>query len=281
MVVHFGFLISDFRSSDGLIPNVGARHASPRATRWVAPTKKTITYKFISLLCILCLVIAGCGDGNPFEDQDSVPAETPGALTALQFPTADGSSWTYTAADGHTYTAEVAGTRNIGGVAVRIMQSDSDVPADYIASLYGIPVRNSFFTKNLNSYTEHALELWLDFLDDIYFQRNSPKRVLWSFPIYEGKEWIVSKSLTVPEFTYTRKVISSGGVLTVPAGTYSDVYYVEEYFSVGDLPPDVEFPNKYWLAPDVGVIKYEYPDVMFETNIVYELSHFEQGRWMD
>ncbi len=228
------------------------------------------------LLC--AVIIAGCGEGNPFEDQDSVPIETPGSLSALHFPTADGSRWTYISADGHTYTAEVAGTRNIGGVTARVMESDSAAPVDQIAALYGIPIRTSLFTKDLDSYTEHALELWLDILNDTFFQRNIPKRVVWSFPLYAGKEWIVSKSYTVPEFTYIRKVISDNGVITVPKGTFKNVCYVEEYFSVGDLPADTEAPNKYWLAPDVGVIKYEYVDPMLNTTQVYELKGFTKGR---
>lgn len=231
------------------------------------------------IACVLCLVsiITGCGEESPFEHQDSVPIEKPGSLSALHFPTADGRSWEYISADGeHTYTAKIAGTKNVGGFTTRIMENDSDVPMDNLGSLYGIPIRRSFFTKDLHSYVEHAFELWLAAMDDTFPQRNSPKRVLWLFPLYVGKEWVVSKSRTVPEFTYTRKVVSGSGVLTVPAGTFEDVYYVEEHFSIADFPTGEEEPSKYWLAPDVGIIKYEYVDPVSRTAKTYELSDFRK-----
>ena len=245
--------------------------------------RSSMLYALCSVLC--AIIITGCGEETPFEHQDSVPAETPGALTALHFPTADGCIWTYVSADGeHTYTAKIAGTRNVGGLAAKIMESDSDVPVSDLAwlywvyGLYGFPIRTSLFTKDMDSYTEHALELWVDFWDDTLFQRNLPKRVLWSFPLYVGKEWIVSKSRIIPEITYTRKVVSGSGVLTVPAGTFEGVYYVEEYISIADLPTEEEVPNKYWLVPNVGVIKYEYVDYISITTKAYELSDFKRSR---
>jgi hypothetical protein len=93
-----------------------------------------------------------------------------------------------------------------------------------------------------------------------------------------GKEWTVSKSHLIPEITYTRKVVSDRGILTVPAGTFKNVYCVEEYASIPDLPIDEEKPSKYWLAPDVGVIKYEYLDPILNVTNTYELSEFRKGR---
>ena len=309
--------------------------------------------------CVLILVFSGCGDESPFESQDSVPNIPPGSLLALNFPTAEGCSWMYFSADrDYAYTAKVVGTRNLSGVAARIMenrlelvllfsidfkfQSDLDeeiissglsqefennefafsgsaevsiekkgsewliddrgnkqkylvkkdedklniygvlqdysltAPVDYFSSIIGFPIHNSFFTKDVDSYTEYASELWLDVLDDTFFQRNSPRRILWSFPLYVGKEWTVSKSRSEPEITYTRKVVSDNGVLTVPAGTFEDVYYVEEYISIAGFTTDEEAPSKYWIAPDVGVIKYEYVDPFFEITQIYELGDFKK-----
>ena len=238
-------------------------------------------WTFYTLCFALCAItILGCGEGSPFEPQDNVPVEIPGAFLARHFPTADGSSWEYISDDGqHTYTAKINGTRNIGGSAVRIQETDSEIPVSQLGMFYGFPIRNSFFIKDLDSYTEHAFDLWLASADDTFLQRNSPKRVLWSFPLYVGKEeWIVSKSLTVPEISYTRKVISDNGVVAVPAGAFTNVYYVEEYALFADLPPDVEIlPSKYWLAPDVGIIRYEYSDPIFDTTITYELVTFQKG----
>jgi hypothetical protein len=237
-----------------------------------------MSYVLCLASCVLCLVNAGCGEGSPFEDQDSVPAEIPGSLLALHFPTANGCSWTYISADGeHSHTAKISGTRNIGGFAARVMEDDSDIPVDHLASLYGLPIRESLFTKDMDVYTEHGFELWSATWDDTFFQRNSPKRILWSFPLYAGKEWIVSESRAISEIV-SRKVVSDNGILSVPAGTFKNVYYVEEYVSIADIEGGEDMVNKYWLAPDVGVVKYEYVDYLSNTTKIYELSDFERGR---
>ena len=241
--------------------------------------KQYILYTNI-LGLLLCTMIIGCDEESPFEPQNSVPVEIPGSLSALHFPTAVDCSWKYVSADGeHEYTTKITGARNVGGIAAKVMENDSDIPVDQIALLInGLPIRMSLFTKDLDSYTEHGSELLIDFQGNTFFQRYSPKRVIWSFPLYEGKEWEVSKLRLIPEITFTRKVISDNGVLTVPAGTFRNVYYVEEYISIADLDTGEETPSKYWLAPDVGVIKYEYIDPILNTTQTYELSDFKNGR---
>ena len=256
----------------------GTETLEHRSTKMQFPLRP-LTSSFL-LLALLIVTIAGCDEDSPFESQDSVPVEVPGALSTLEFPTADGSSWEYISTDGeHTYTVRIAGTKNIGGLAARIRESDSEIPITQLGLFYGFPIRNSFFTKDLDSYTEHAFELWLATVEDTFFQRNSPKRVLWSFPLYVGKEWIVSKSLTAPEIIYTRKVVSDNNVVTVPAGTFENSYYVEEYSAFANLPTEEDLPpSKYWIAPDVGVIKYEFADPFFSVTTAYELRAFERGR---
>ncbi len=317
----------------------------------------SLVTRYSLLVTILCLAFSGCGDESPFESQDSVPNIPPGSLLALHFPTAEGCSWTYFSADrDFAYTAKIAGTRNLSGVATRIMenrlelvllfstdlkfQSDLDgeiislgllqefgnnefalsgnaevsiekkggewliddrvnkqkyfvkknedklniygvlqdypltSPVDYFSSMIGLPIHDSFFTKDVDSYTEYAFDLWLAALDDTFFQRNSPTRILWSFPLYVGKEWTVSKSRSEPEITYTRRVVSDNGILTVPAGTFESVYYVEEYVSIPGFMTGEDASSKYWIAPDVGVIKYEYIDPFLETTRTCELGDF-------
>jgi len=228
-------------------------------------------------LALLAVIISGCGE-SPFEPQDSAPVEMPGALTAFDFPTADGSLWEYVSVDGeHTYTVRIDGTQNVGGVAVRIQESDSEIPITQQGLLFGVPVRNSFFTKDIDSYTEHAFDLWVASIEDTFFQRNLPKRVLWSFPLYVGKEWTVSKSFNAPEIIYTREVVSDSNVVTVPAGTFSNVYYIEENSVFAGLLDEEQLPpSKYWIVSDIGVIKYEFWDPFFNVPTTYELSKFEQ-----
>ncbi len=324
-----------------------------------ASSLKSQVSSLLILVTIFCLAFSGCGDESPFESQDTVPDFPPGSLLALHFPTAEGCSWTYFSADrDFAYTAKVAGTRNLSGVATRILENrlelvllfstdlkfqidlDGEIisagllrefesnglalsgnatisakkrgsewliddranrqkylvredegklnvygvlqdnpllaPVDFFSSVMGVPIHDSLFTKDVDSYTEHASELWVAEWNNTFFQRNSPKRILWLFPLYVGKEWTVSKSRLEPEITYTRRVVSDKGVITVPAGTFEDIYYVEEYVSIAGFTTDEEAYSKYWIAPDVGVIKYEYIDLFFGTTQIYELGDFKK-----
>jgi len=254
---------------------------------WILDTRRNhsvFNLRLFALCFILCIIVAGCSDEYPFDPQDSAPVVHAGSLSALNFPTADGSSWEYISIDGeHTYTTKVTGTRYISGFTTKGMESDSEIPVSDLAwlyqlyQLYGFPVRTSFFTKDLDSYTEHAIEFWVDFLDETYYQKVLPKRVLWSFPLEVGKEWTVLKSYGVPEVTYTRKVVPADSIINIPAGTFRNVFYVEEYVSIANAPNDEQIPGKYWLAPDVGVIKYEYVDLISGVTVTYELSKFSKG----
>ena len=227
------------------------------------------------LICFVSIYLTGCGSDDPFDSQDSTPVEIPNSLTAIDFPTAEGDSWEYVSGE-QSYTAKISGTKNIGGYTVRIMKTDASAPMDYTGAEYGFPVRNYFFTKDSSTYTEHAFDLWVDFLNDTYFQRYQPKRVIWSFPLYEGKEWIVSSLYTEPKFTYTRKVVSASETVTVPTGTYAGVFRVEESVST-DTQQGSGLISVYWLAKDVGVIKYQYIDSTSLNPITYELRKFKKG----
>jgi hypothetical protein len=66
-------------------------------------------------------------------------------------------------------------------------------------------------------------------------------------------------------------------IINIPAGTFRNVFYVEEYVSIANAPNDEQIPGKYWLAPDVGVIKYEYVDFVTGITVTYELSKFSKG----
>ena len=228
------------------------------------------------LICFTFIYLIGCGSEEPFDNQDTTTVKQPNSLTAIDLPTAEGDSWEYVN-DEQSYTAKISGTKNVGGYTVRIMETDANVPVDYTGAGYGVPVRNYLFTKDSDTYTEHAFELWVDYINDTYFLRDLPKRVIWSFPLYEGKEWTVSKSYTEPAFTYTRKVVSASESVPVPAGNYTGVFRVEEYISI-DTQLDTELISVYWLAKGVGVIKYQYIDFLSLSTVTYELQRFTKGK---
>ncbi len=227
------------------------------------------------LLFIICLVFFGCDNDIPLEPNEVDHSKT---LIAAHFPTADGNEWEYISTDGtHSYAVKISGTRNIGGYVARTMEINSEIPVDFIGSAYGFPVRKIHFTKDVNSYNEYAFELWLDFADNTYFQRYLPKRVIWSFPIYEGKEWQVTKFYTFPGLTYTRKVVSGNNVISVQAGTFDNVFYIEEYLS-SDIDTNKDIVAKYWISANIGIIKYQYLDVQDGSVKEYELVKFKSAK---
>jgi len=230
---------------------------------------------FFIIPCILLLIsLVGCGAEDSMEDQDTTPLVDPSWFTAMDFPTADGVSWEYVDSEKtYTHTTRVKGTQNLAGETVRILENNSDIPVDYTGVLYGFPVRKYMFTKDLDQYKEYAFELWVDVINDSYTEKYIPERVAWSFPLYEGKEWTVSRPYTEPVFIYTRKVVSANENVSVPAGNFSQVFVVEEYV-LSDAQQNLGLVSTYWLAKGVGVIKYQYIDPTSARIIAFELNNF-------
>lgn len=235
---------------------------------------KKLIQIYISLL-IIFLTFFGCENDTPLELNEVDLSKT---LIAAHFPTADGNEWEYISTDEtHSYTVKISGTRNIGGYVTRTMEINSEIPIDFIGSVYGFPVRKIHFTKDINSYNEYAFELWLDFANYTYFQRYLPKRVAWSFPIYEGKEWQVTKLNTFPGLTYTRKVVSGNNNVSIKAGNFNNVFYIEEYVST-DIETDKQLIAKYWISANIGIIKYQYFDTQDGNVKEYELLQFKTAK---
>ncbi len=233
----------------------------------------TISLLFICLF-IFSLSLIGCDVEEPFEVDNSVPVVIPNSFTTSDFPSAEGDSWEYATTDGQkSYTAKISGTKNIGGDTVRILETDSTAPTDYIGAGYGFPVRYLYFTKDLGSYTEHAFDLWVEFLGNTFFQRFQPKRIAFSFPLYEGKKWTVSRFYIEPYFTYARKVVSASENVTTPAGTFTNVFHIQESVSAENQPTTSVIAD-YWLVKGKGIIKYNYVDPILTSTVTYELHKF-------
>lgn len=232
-------------------------------------------------LFIISLLIIGCEVEEPFEVDNSVPIIVPNTFTAVDFPSADGSFWEYVTEDGkNSYIATISGTKNIAGDTVRILETDAKMPIDYNSAVFGFPIRYFYFTKTIQSYVEYGYDLWVEFLGesgDTYFQRYQPKRVVWSFPLYEGKEWIVSKTYTEPYFTYTRKVVSINENVSVPAGNFSNVYHIQESV-LAEGQSDVFVIANYWLVKGKGIIKYDYVDPYLNGFVTFELRKFSENK---
>ena len=108
---------------------------------------------------------------------------------------------------------------------------------------------------------------------------------LYNFPLIPGNKWATSfQAEIVPERLPLGNGLDEFEVLseetvTVPAGTFDNVFQVQEsfrwtFFDVQDL--DVTVVQK-WLAPDVGIIKFTQQQTRFNVSVevLFELESFE------
>ena len=163
------------------------------------------------------------------------------------------------------------------------------------------PLFATYFSRTPQAYTESAFDVYVFFLDNpVLHQKHFPPRLLWDFPLLVGKEWTVFETKTSSALQVVRRVIDSDVSITVPAGSYNNAYLVEEEIvGLPQLPAlklSEDFqtlevanyePAKYWVVPNVGVVKYQYPYILTETelangavvNIIvpgdFELGQFE------
>jgi hypothetical protein len=166
---------------------------------------------------------------------------------------------------------------------------------------FDLPLFATYFLKTPQAYTESAFDVYLFFLDNpVLHQKHFPPRLLWDFPLLVGKEWTVFETKTSSALRVVRRVTDANVSVTVPAGSYNNAYLVEEEIvGLPQLPAlklSEDFqtlevanyePAKYWVVPDVGVVKYQYPYILTETelangavvNIIvsgdFELGQFE------
>ena len=237
-------------------------------------------YVFTSML-IFVVFILGCGENGLFDADTNLPDELPpkpAGLTALDFPTANGSLWTYSDTDtGVRHTLSIDGVRDINGtINRRLKNSTRDTTTDVFAAngwyirLDGeyarapLPIITTYFFQTTDAYIETAFDAFVEFLDNPTFhQKHFPTRQLWQFPMQLNTQWVVFRTSTTPQFTTIRRVVSDRESITVPAGTYKNAYLIEEFTYMGeaDNPPPDEAPTaRYWVVPNVGVVKYEYTD---------------------
>ncbi len=162
---------------------------------------------------------------------------------------------------------------------------------------FSLPISSTYFLKTPQAYTESAFDVYDNSLPP---QKHFPPRLLWDFPLQIGKEWTVFETKTSPVIRVVRRVTDAYVSVTVPAGSFNNAYLVEE--EIVGLPqlPALKLsddfqtleaanyePAKYWVVPDVGVVKYQYPYILTETelangavvNIIvsgdFELGQFE------
>lgn len=237
------------------------------------------------------LSLLNCGEDGLIQPHGEVSIPPPDSteFRAVDFPTNNGSAWTYVVLDtGQEFTLRIEDTRDIGGFTHRQMTVSEmrppqpfnreavdhlsannlyfRFPADdfYTDELYevAVPISATYFLKTPNVYIETAYDAYIGGENPILHERHAPHRTVWDFPLKLGKEWVVFEKKTLPAVRVIRRVVGVNEPVTVPTGSY-DAHVVEEEIvgrqsvsgagESGAIPP-----AKYWVVPDVGVVKYEY-----------------------
>ena len=248
---------------------------------------------WVVLFSCLLLFTASCGEEgliDPHGDVDDIPPSSEG-LGALEFPTNNGSAWSYVNVEtGQEFTLRIENTREVEGLTHRQMTiSEIEIPGDpdsvsrdavdhlsanavyfYQSDIRIVqPIFATYFLKTPQDQIESAFDVSLP-TRVLHLKHFTPYR-LWDFPLKKSKMWTVVEKVTEPTVLVIRRVVDEGVPVAVPDGNY-DAYLVEEEIvglseetavrqSDAD-PSQLEVaryePAKYWVVPDVGVVKYEY-----------------------
>lgn len=186
------------------------------------------------------------------------------------YPLAVGNKWTYRDAEGTEIVFEIIDTIQIqlaGGKTVESFvlektnttAEDLENVADY--SYLGPELDED---GNITGILQHAQNIRPGTEDTIMF---FPFLPLYKFPLIPGWEWSVNfQAKLVPElFPLDHGIdefeVLSEETMTVPAGTFENVFQVQESFhwiyvlEGPDFDLDITVANK-WLAPNVGIIKF-------------------------
>ncbi len=301
----------------------------------------------VSIFSLALLSIFSCGEEGLIDPHGAVelsPLASEG-FQAADFPTNNGSAWTYlnvglglydpgqeeTILDlrEETFTIRIEGTRDISGFTHRqatvseiraiVLTEQSEEERFFRAAVdhlsanaryyridsdfleFDLPIFSTYFLKTPQAYTESAFDVFVSFLDNpVLHQKHFPPRLLWDFPLQIGKEWAVFETKTSPANRVIRRVINTNVSVTVPAGSYNNAYLVEEEIvGLSQLPAlklsddfqtleEANYePAKYWVVPNIGVVKYQYTYLLTDRTLAngsvvnllfsgdFELNEFE------
>lgn len=294
----------------------------------------------VSALSFVLLSILSCGEEGLIDPHGEVEFSPPlsAGLQASEFPTNNGSAWTYVNVGvglynpgqeetilellEETFIIRIEGTRDISGFThrqatvsevraivraerstfnqrgeeERVVQEEERIfraavdhlsanalyfrlDADFLGA--DLPLFATYFSSTSQAYIESAFDVYVVFLDNpVLHQKHFPPRLLWDFPLQVGKEWIVFETKTSSALRVVRRVIDTSVSVTVPAGSYNNAYLVEEEIIGLTQLPALKFsddfqslevanyePARYWVVPNVGVVKYQYPYILAETEL--------------
>ena len=208
------------------------------------------------------------------------------------YPLAVGNIWRYRGADGTLVTFEIIDTIQIeledGGTieSFVLQKTNSGRDLENIVN-YSYLGNETDASGEVTTIVQHAQNTTSGTEDTIVFDPYLP---LYEFPLFPGKKWEVKYIARLVDDTLP--IILGGGIdefevrfedsVTVPAGTFMDVFEVEESFQWSLQTEEHNFDiditvAKKWVAPDVGIIKFTQEQTRGGLTVatVYELESYE------
>lgn len=206
------------------------------------------------------------------------------------YPLAVGNTWHYRDDNGSEITFEIIDTIQIqraGGKTIEsfvLQKSSMDEGLENIVNYsYLGPLLDE--SGEVLGVVQHAQNTTSGTGDTILFEPFLP---LYQFPLIPGEKWDVNfQAKLVPELFpigggLDEFEVLSEETVTVPAGTFENVFQVQESFRWGfdignqDFPLDITVVKK-WIAPDVGIIKFTQSQTRGELTVetVFELDSFK------
>jgi len=201
------------------------------------------------------------------------------------YPLAIGNKWHYRDDQGNRVTFEIVDTIDIQVTSDRTVKSyvlqksspDEGLEGVLNFSYLGHKIENGV----VKGILQHAQNITSGTEDTILF---SPFLPLYNFPLIPGNKWQTNfqAKLTPELFPIGGGVdefeVLSEETLTVPAGTFENVFQVQESFtwSIFDHPLDITVAQK-WLAPNVGIVKFTQSQTRDDVIVAveFELESFE------
>ncbi len=167
------------------------------------------------------------------------------------YPLSIGNKWIYKDENNNTITFDILDIIDVMGTKVFVKQTTT--------SGYEGAVNFSYVAKSEKGIDQYALGGASVGDDTIIF---SPTLPLYKFPLIPGETWETEFEVKLPDGYYVGngkavyEVISEED-LTVPAGSFSNVFQVKEDFSWELLGQKLDHTiSRQWLAPNVGIVKF-------------------------
>ena len=201
------------------------------------------------------------------------------------YPLAVGNTWRYRDDEGNRVIFEIVDAIEIQVTSDRTVKSYVLQKSSPDEGLEGI-VNFSYLghkTENgiVKGILQHAQNVSSGGEDTILF---APFLPLYNFPLIPGNKWFTNfQAKLTPELFpigggADEFEVLSEETMTVPAGTFENVFQVQESFtwSIFDHPLDITVAQK-WLAPNVGIIKFTQSQTREDVtvDVAFELESFE------